>query len=55
VSCDNPIDGAIIGIYFLNEMEEQMTRIEHNLKVSEDRKKIYVDKKKVFIDFKASN
>jgi hypothetical protein len=34
MSWDNPIDRAIIGPDFLKEMEEKMTRIRHNLKVS---------------------
>jgi hypothetical protein len=52
VSRDNPSDRAIVGPYLLKEMEEKMTRIKHNLKVSHDRKKRYANKNKVFIDFK---
>jgi hypothetical protein len=46
MSWDNPVDRAIIGPDLLKEMEENMTRIAQNLKVSQDRKKNYADKKK---------
>ena len=44
ISWDNPIDRAMIGPEFLRKMEEQMSKINQNLKVSQDRKKIYTDK-----------
>jgi hypothetical protein len=37
---DNPTNRVVIGSDLLKEMEEQMTKIRHNLKVSWDRKKI---------------
>jgi hypothetical protein len=36
----------------LKEVEEQMLKIKHNLKVSQDKKKGYEDKNIVFRDFK---
>jgi hypothetical protein len=52
MSCDNPIDKAIVGPYLLKEMEEKMTNIKQNLKAFQDRKKSYVDKNIVFRNFK---
>jgi hypothetical protein len=43
VSWDNPTDRAVVGPYFLREMEEKMMKIKQNLKVSQDRQKIYAD------------
>jgi hypothetical protein len=37
VSWDNPVDRAVIGLDLLKEMEEKMTKIKKNLKVSQDR------------------
>jgi hypothetical protein len=44
ISWDNPDDRAVVGPELLREMEEQMSKINNNLKVSQDRKKIYDDK-----------
>jgi len=52
VSWDNPADRAVVGPDLLKEMEEQMTRIKYNLKVSQDRKKNYTYNNRVFRDFK---
>jgi hypothetical protein len=52
VSWDNPTDRAIIGPDLLKEMEEKMTKIEHNLKVAYDMQKIYANKNKIFRDFR---
>jgi hypothetical protein len=52
VSWDNPTDITIVGLDMLKEMEEKMTKIKQNLKVSHDRHKSYVDKNIVFRDFK---
>jgi hypothetical protein len=48
VSWDNPADKVVVGLELLKEMEEQMAKIKHNLKVTRDRKKIYADKNRVF-------
>ena len=37
VSWDNPFDKVIIGIEMLKDMEEQMVRINKNLKIAQDR------------------
>jgi hypothetical protein len=36
VSWDNPTDRAIVGLEFLREMEEQMSKIKQNLKAAQD-------------------
>jgi hypothetical protein len=48
----NTTNKEFIGPDLLEEMEEKMTRIKHNLKDAQDRKKSYVDKNKVFRYFK---
>jgi hypothetical protein len=52
VSWDNPADRVVVGPYLLKKMEEKMTKIKQNLKVSRDRNKSYADKNRVFRDFK---
>jgi hypothetical protein len=46
VSWDNPTDRVVIGPQFLKDMEDQMVKIKHNLKVIQDRKKSCADKNK---------
>jgi hypothetical protein len=41
----------VIGPELLREMEEKMSKINLNLKASQDRKKIYVDKGKIHREF----
>ena len=53
MSWHNLENRVVVGTDLLKEMEEQMTRIKHNLKVSQDRKKIYADKNTVFRYFRA--
>jgi hypothetical protein len=43
VRCDNPADRVVVGLDILKEMEDQMIKIKHNLKVAKDRKKSYTD------------
>ena len=43
ISWDNPTDRVIVGPELLKDMEDQMVKIKHNLKVSQDRQKIYAD------------
>ena len=43
ISWDNPTDRVIVGPELLKDMEDQMVKIKHNLKVSQDRKKSYAD------------
>jgi hypothetical protein len=50
-SWDNPADKTV-GSDLLKEMEEQMTRIKHNLKFAQDIHKSYANKNRVFKDFK---
>ena len=42
----------MVGLDFLKEMEEKMSKIKQNLKVDQDRKKIYVDKSRNHREFK---
>jgi hypothetical protein len=48
---DNPIDRLVLGTKFLKEMKEQMVKIKHNLRETQDRKKRYVDKKNTIREF----
>jgi hypothetical protein len=52
VSWDNTIDRTVVGPDLLKEMEDQMIKIKHNLKDSQDRLEIYVDKKRTHREFK---
>jgi hypothetical protein len=55
VSLDNRANCAVVGPNLLREMEEQMVKIKHNLKVFEDRKKICTDKGITHIEFKVGD
>jgi hypothetical protein len=52
ISWNKPIYIAIIGQELLREMEEQMVKIMHNLKVLQDMKNSYVDKIRTHKEFK---
>jgi hypothetical protein len=52
VSWDNLADKTAIGLDLLKEMEEQMTKIKHNLKDVQDKQKSYANKNRVFRYFK---
>jgi hypothetical protein len=52
VSWENLADRAVVGPELLKEMEDQMEKIKHNLKVAQDRQKNYAERNKLFIDFK---
>jgi hypothetical protein len=51
VSWDNPTDREIVGPNLLKEMEDQIVRIKHNLKASQDRQKSYADKNRTPREF----
>jgi hypothetical protein len=51
VSLDNPTDREIVGPELLREIEEKISKIKQNLKVSQGRKKIYVDKGRIHREF----
>jgi hypothetical protein len=55
VSWDNPADRVVVGPELLKEMEDQMIRIKHNLKVSQDRQKSYDDSNKTHREFKVGD
>jgi hypothetical protein len=44
ISWDNPATRAVVGLYFMKEMEEKMLKIKQDLKAAQDRKKSYADK-----------
>ena len=41
---DNPADRVVLGSELLKDMEDQVVKIKHNLKASQDRQKFYADK-----------
>jgi hypothetical protein len=52
LSWDNPADRVILGLEFLKDMEDQVVKIKHNLKATQDRQKIYADKNRTAREFK---
>ena len=42
----------VLGLELLKDMEDQMVRIKHNLKATQDKHKSYADKKKTSTQFK---
>jgi hypothetical protein len=52
VSWDNPTDRMVLGLEPLKDMEDQMVRIKHNLKATQDIQKNYTDKNKIAREFK---
>jgi hypothetical protein len=55
ISWDNTIYRVVVGPYLLREMEDQMSKKKHNLKVAQDRQKIYVDKGITHREFKVGD
>ena len=55
VSWDNPVDRVIVGPEMLKDMEEQVVKIKHNLKIAQDRQKSYADKNKNLESFRLGN
>jgi hypothetical protein len=55
VSWDNPADRTVVGPELLKEMEDQMSKIKQNLKVSQDRQKSYADKNTIHREFKVGD
>ena len=51
VSWDNPIDRVIVGPEMLKDMEEQVVKIRHNLKIAQDKHKSYADKSRNLREF----
>jgi hypothetical protein len=52
---DNPTDCAVVGIDFLQEMEEQMVKISQNLKFTQYSEKICTDKGRTHREFKVGD
>jgi hypothetical protein len=44
VSWDNPNDRKVVGTDLLRDMKDQIVKIRHNLKATQDKKKIYANK-----------
>jgi hypothetical protein len=44
VCWDNLVDRVVLGLELLKEMEDQMDKIKHNLKETQDRQKVYYEK-----------
>ena len=55
VSWDNPADRVVVGPELLKEMEDQMIKIKHNLKVAQDRQKSYADSNRTHREFKVGD
>jgi hypothetical protein len=55
VSWENPTDRVVVGPDLLREMEDHMSKLNNNLKVSQDRQKIYVDKGRIHKEFKVGD
>jgi hypothetical protein len=52
ISGDKPTYRVVLGTKFLNEMEDHMVKIKHNLKETQHRKKVYANKNKTTREFK---
>jgi hypothetical protein len=52
VSWDNPIDRVVLGSYLLKDMEDQVVKIKHNLKATQDRHTVYAKKNRTIREFK---
>jgi hypothetical protein len=52
VSWDNLVDRVVLGMELLKDMEDQVVKIKHNLKVDQDRKKIYAYKNMTTREFR---
>jgi len=52
ISWDNPADRVIVGPELIKNMEEQMVRINKNLKEAQDRQKSYADRGRIDRQFK---
>ena len=48
---DNPVNKIVLGLELLKEMEQEVAKIRHNLKVAQDRQKIYAHKHRVHREF----
>jgi hypothetical protein len=51
VSWDNPIDRVVLGPELLKDMEDQVVKINKNLKAPQNRQKVYANKNKTTREF----
>jgi hypothetical protein len=49
---DNPTERVVLGPELLKDLEDQVVRIKHNLKVAQDKQKIYSDENMIDREFK---
>jgi hypothetical protein len=52
ISRDNSADRVVLRPKLLNDMEDQVVKIQKNLKATQDRQRVYVDKNKIAREFK---
>ena len=55
MSWDNPANIVVVGPELLKEMDDQMIKIKHNIKASQDRQKSYADSNKTHREFKVGD
>ena len=48
---DNPVNRVLLGPELLKEMEQEVVKIRHNMKVAQDKQKSYADKHRVNREF----
>ena len=55
ISWDNPTDRVSVGPELLKDMEDQMVKIKHNLKLAQDRQKSYADQNRTARQFQVGD
>lgn len=55
VNWDNPMSRIMLGPEMLQEMEKEVTKIQQQLKLTQDKKKIYANLKRLHKEFKVDD
>ena len=55
ISWDNPADRPMVGPKMLQEMENMVRKVQHNLKEAHDRHKSYADHKRRHLEFQVGD
>jgi hypothetical protein len=55
ISWDNPTDRLMVGLEMLQEMENMVRKVQHNLKEAQDRQKIYADQQRRQLEFQVGD
>jgi hypothetical protein len=55
ISWDNPVDRLMVGPEMLQEMENTVRKVQHNLKEAQDRQKSYADLKRRHQEFQVGD